>query len=122
MAKATKKAEVKVEEVQTPIEVQFESTNEDTGIVLISDEHSGQYKEATSTELTIEPTPEEIQPVTLTGKTVPLSATGKVRLLNTNTNRIITGLIPQKLAQDQVNQFPHIKIVNEAEYVKNNNK
>lgn len=100
MAKETKKAVVKVEEV------------------LINKV----IEEATSTELTIEPTPEETKPVTLTGKTVPLSATGKVRLLNTNTNRIITGLIPQKLAQDQVNQFPHIKIVNEAEYAKNSNK
>lgn len=103
--KPTKKVEVKKEEVQPIEEVQQ-----------TIDVPSEPIQDGIQIEATIE----DIKPATLTGKTVPLSISGKVRLLNTKTNRIITGLIDQKLAQAQVNQYPHIQIVNESEYVNKN--
>jgi hypothetical protein len=57
----------------------------------------------------------ETKPVTLAGKTVPISASGKARLINTRTNRIITGFVDYKIALEQTKLFPHIKIVNENE-------
>ena len=103
MAKAARKVEAQKEEEIQPIEEVQE----------IIEVPSEPIQEGIEIEATIE----DIKPVTLTGKTVPLSISGKVRLLNTKTNKIITGLIDQKRAQEQVNQFPHIQIVNESEYV-----
>lgn len=57
-------------------------------------------------------TNEAPKPVTLQGKAVPMSANGKAFLRNTNTGRIITGLIDHKLAEQQAAQFPHIEVVN----------
>jgi hypothetical protein len=62
----------------------------------------------------------EVKPVTIAGKSVPISASGKARLLNTRTNKIITGFIDFKLAEQQVKDHKHIEIINEEEYRRNN--
>lgn len=118
MAKA-KKVEVKKVDVTKAAEVLKEGIDNMLvdKVVEVANEKANENQ-----PIELEATNEENKPVTLTGKTVPLSATGKVRLLNTSTNKIITGLIDQKLAQEQVNQFKHIQIVNEAEYAKGQNK
>lgn len=137
MAKAAKKVEVKKEEVQpmegvqqitevpsvldTIVKLNSETNKSLTNRASSSQETIDVPSEPTQDGIQIEATIEDIKPATLTGKTVPLSISGKVRLLNTKTNRIITGLIDQKLAQAQVNQYPqHIQIVNESEYVNKN--
>lgn len=113
-----KKTVKKVEEVQEVVSTPVDALPMDSTLINSDNIEAVEVP----VEIVLEPTIEETKPVTTTGKTVPLSASGKVRLLNTNTNKIITGLIDQKLAQAQVSQFSHIQIVNEAEYAKGQNK
>ena len=57
-------------------------------------------------------TNEAPKPVTLQGKAVPMSASGKAFHRNKITGRLITGLIDHKLAVETAKNFPNIEVVN----------